>query len=236
MRRALILGAVIAIIVAVAVVTVLSAPQTGPSVGTVGAAGIEGTVILDGEPVAGMRVGIVSGTAGFPEISPETNDVGYYRIGSVPIGTFEVAVHDRQGNMMDLDTVVVRSGEISTLNFAILTGAVTGFVSLMDNLRAVGASVEVAGELSQPFFTVSGQVLKVNGADVQVFEYADSNAAKAEAGLVSPDGSSIGTTMVTWVSAPHFYQTSKLIVLYVGEDRAITSLLEAVLGPAFAQR
>ena len=84
------------------------------------ASGIEGAVTdLDGKPVAGMRVFIVSGTTGFPEIAAETNEEGYYRIGSVPPGTFKVAVHDRQGTRIGLESVTVRSGETSTLNFVI---------------------------------------------------------------------------------------------------------------------
>lgn len=75
----------------------------------------------DGKPVAGMRVGIVSGTTAFPEIAVETNEEGYYRIGGVPPGTFEVAVHDRQGNRIGLESVTVRSGKTSTLNFVIPT-------------------------------------------------------------------------------------------------------------------
>jgi hypothetical protein len=93
-------------------------------------------------------------------------------------------------------------------------GPVTGYVSLIDNLRAAGATVEPAGEVSQPFFSVKGQVITVNGGDVQVFEYADAAAADAEAALVSPDGGSVGTSMMSWVAAPHFFKTGKLIVLY----------------------
>jgi hypothetical protein len=81
--------------------------------------GIEGTVTWMEKPAAGMRVGIVSGTTGFPEIAVETNDGGYYQIGSVPPGTFEVAVHDKEGNRIGLESVVVRGGETSTLNFVI---------------------------------------------------------------------------------------------------------------------
>ena len=33
---------------------------------------------------------------------------------------------------------------------------------------------------------------------------------------------------------PHFYRQSRLIVLYVGSDRAIMTLLEGLLGPQFA--
>ena len=83
-------------------------------------------------------------------------------------------------------------------------GPTTDYVSLIDNLRAAGATVEPAGEVDQPFFAVSGNIITVNGDDVQVFEYADAAAAEAEAALVSPDGSSVGLSMIGWVATPHF--------------------------------
>lgn len=115
-------------------------------------------------------------------------------------------------------------------------GPVTDYVSLIDQLRAAGATVESAGAVSQPFFSVKGQVIKVNGEDVQVFEYTDAAAAEAEAATVSPDGGSIGTSMVTWVAAPHFYKTGKLIVLYIGNNQTSLAALETALGPQFAGR
>ena len=67
-----------------------------------------------------MRVGIFSGTTGFPEIAVETKEGIYYKIGCVPSGTFEVAVHDKQGNRIGLESITVRSGESSILNFQII--------------------------------------------------------------------------------------------------------------------
>jgi len=113
-------------------------------------------------------------------------------------------------------------------------GPVSDYVSLIDNLRAADVTVDPAGDVSQPFFSVEGQVIKVNGEDVQVFEYVDKATAEAEAALVSPDGSSIGTSMVSWIAPPHFYKAGKLIVLYVGENSAITDILERIVGSQFA--
>jgi hypothetical protein len=113
-------------------------------------------------------------------------------------------------------------------------GPVTDYTSLVDNLRAGGATVEPVGETSQDFFSVEGRAIRVNGADVQVFEYDSDAAAQEEAELVSPTGSPIGTTMVTWVETPHFYGAGRLIVLYVGDDEAVTAALEDALGSQFA--
>ncbi len=115
-------------------------------------------------------------------------------------------------------------------------GPVTDYVSLIDNLRAAGATVEPAGEVSQPFFSVEGWIINVNGEEVQVFEYADAGSADAEAALVSPDGGSVGTTMMQWVATPHFYKAGKLIVLYVGDSDSVADALEAALGSQFAGR
>jgi len=115
-------------------------------------------------------------------------------------------------------------------------GPVSDYVSLIDNLRAAGATVDPAGDVSQPFFSVKGQVIKVNGEDVQAFEYIDKATAEAEAGLVSPDGSSIGTSMVSWIAPPHFYKAGKIIAIYVGENNEVTNLLEEVIGSQFAGR
>jgi len=115
-------------------------------------------------------------------------------------------------------------------------GPAVDYVSLIDNLRANDATVNPEGEIEQPFFSVTGFSIQVNGASVQVFEYNTSEDAEADASLVSSDGSSIGTSMPFWVDDPHFYYKEKIIVLYVGDNPAIEELLESVLGSQFAGR
>lgn len=108
--------------------------------------------------------------------------------------------------------------------------------SLIAALQASGATVETGDPVSQPFFTPEGNIIKVNGADVQVFEYESLEAMENEASQVAPDGGSIGTSMVTWMDAPHFYKAGRIIALYVGSDQAILDLLNKVIGPQFAGR
>ena len=115
-------------------------------------------------------------------------------------------------------------------------GPVTDYVSLVDNLRAAGATVDPAGTVMQPFFVPQSQLLTVNGEDVQVFEFDSGEEAATAASTVSADGSSIGATMVTWVAPPRFYQGGKLIVIYVGSGGGVIDILTAVMGTQFAGR
>jgi len=74
----------------------------------------------------------------------------------------------------------------------------------------------------------------VNGAEVTVFAYSSADRAAADAAKVSPTGSSIGQTQISWLDTPHFYKRDRLIVLYVGHSADLLKVLEAVLGPPFA--
>jgi len=113
---------------------------------------------------------------------------------------------------------------------------VTDYVSLIDQLRKSGANVEPTGTIDQPFFSVVGKSILVNGENVQVFEYSTQTEAEEDASNVSPDGHSIGLSMPLWVEAPHFYEKEKIIVLYVGDEPSSIELLESILGTQFAGR
>ena len=231
------LAAVLAIMILVAV-GCGSDGKPSPAAPRLGA--IEGTVTDErGGPALGVRVVIVNGTADFPEIAPVTDEQGFYRIGGVTPGTFEVAFHDRNGNRIGLDSITVIGGETSTLDLQIVVshgGPVTDYVSLVDSLRAAGATVDPAGTISQPFFVPQGQLLTVNEEAVQVFEFDSTEEAATAASTVSADGSSIGTSIVTWVAPPHFYQVGKLIAIYVGIDSGVINILKEAMGSQFAGR
>ena len=126
------------------------------------------------------------------------------------------------------------TGEIESTPVLTGTVPVSDFAGLVDALRAAGATVEPQGEMEQAFLSVSGQQILVNGGNVQLFEYPSTEAAAADAGQISPDGSSTATTMITWVEPPHFYRKDRLLVLYVGSDEATQELLADLLGPQFA--
>ena len=112
--------------------------------------------------------------------------------------------------------------------------AAEDWAGLMAALQAAGATLNVGDSVTQDFFTPEGHILTVNGADIQVFDYETAEAMESEAAQVAPDGGSIGTSMMMWMDAPHFYKMGRIIVLYVGSDSTISNLLTEVLGPQFA--
>jgi hypothetical protein len=112
--------------------------------------------------------------------------------------------------------------------------AVEDQASLIAALEAAGATIETGESISQPFFSVEGSLIKVNGADVQVFEFENAEEMELASSQIAPDGSSDATTMITWIDTPHFYKTGRIIALYVGSDETILSLLESALGSQFA--
>ncbi len=91
--------------------------------------------------------------------------------------------------------------------------------------------------------TPSGHAVILNGERISVFEYASAHEAQAEAAQISPDGTehdvrdSVGGgagVVMDFVSAPHWYQAGRLIILYVGTNGEVIALLERELGAPFA--
>jgi hypothetical protein len=116
-------------------------------------------------------------------------------------------------------------------------------VSLIDALRSKNVTVDISGTVSQPFLSPqSGTTVRLSGgavttpADLQLFEYGSASAASADAKQIRPDGSGTATTQISWVAPPHFFLKGRVMVLYVGNDRAVLSLLQSLLGPQFAGR
>ncbi len=125
-------------------------------------------------------------------------------------------------------------GQNATSNASTKPLSVEDQASLLSALKAADATVEVGDSITQDFFSVEGQTVKVNGADLQVFEYENAPAMEKDASQVAPDGGSIGTSMATWIDTPHFYKAGRIIVLYLGNDQTILGLLNNVIGAQFA--
>jgi hypothetical protein len=120
-------------------------------------------------------------------------------------------------------------------------GPVQDQVSLIDTLRGKNVTVDISGGISQPFLHApSGTIVRLSGgslttpADVQLFEYGSASAASGDAKQIRPDGSGNANTIVDWIAPPHFFLKGRVLVIYVGRDQAVLTLLGSVLGPQFA--
>ena len=111
-----------------------------------------------------------------------------------------------------------------------------GTAEFLEELREKGTEAENGEPVEQAFFSVIGTTVNLNGESVQVFEYDSAETMESDAVLVDADGSSIGTSMVTWIATPHFYKKGRILVLYIGDNAETLGILESVLGPQFAGR
>jgi hypothetical protein len=118
----------------------------------------------------------------------------------------------------------------------------TDYSTLLRYLRDSGASIGEEGEIDEEFFDIEGREVIVNESTIEVYEYANAEAMEAEASCVSPDGFGITKERgdlgvhkeVNWIALPHFYKSGRIIVMYIGNDSSIISLLENALGKQFA--
>lgn len=111
-----------------------------------------------------------------------------------------------------------------------------GTAEFLEELHEKGAEAESGEQVEQPFFSVRGTTIDLNGESVQVFEYDSAETMESDAVLVDADGGSIGTSMVNWMATPHFYKKGRILVLYVGDNTETLGILENVLGAQFAGR
>ncbi|MBI5931663.1 MAG: hypothetical protein HY862_20305 [Chloroflexi bacterium] len=137
--------------------------------------------------------------------------------------------HATEGEAVEGETTSETHAEGETT-----TGETAAAPSLAEALTAAGASVEEGEAVTQPFFEVEGHILKVNGQDVQVFEFPDAATTEEQVASVAPDGTAVGTTPVSVEGTPHFFYKDNTIALYVGEDAAVLAALEVVFGAQFA--
>ncbi len=111
-----------------------------------------------------------------------------------------------------------------------------GIATRLGQQGATDTFADVMPSSSHPYFAVPAARYQLNGESLLAFEYGSSEQAAGEAARIAPDGRSIGSSQVDWVSDPHFYRSGAVVALYVGRAPETTHLLEAVLGPQVAGR
>jgi hypothetical protein len=107
---------------------------------------------------------------------------------------------------------------------------------LISSLLSAGAVVGIgSATVAQPFLSVPGYELVVDGEIVQAFEYADTASATAAAVSLDSEKSSIWKE-ANWNGTPYSYQVYSVILLYAGNNENTVTKMEAAFGPPFAGR
>jgi ketosteroid isomerase-like protein len=106
--------------------------------------------------------------------------------------------------------------------------------SLAAKLRAEKLVVKERPPIKQPFFKPKAQVLVIGDEDVQVFEFTSAREAEQAAATVDATGSTIGTTAMHWMAAPHFYRSGRIVAIHLGTSPGLRGALEKIMGKPFA--
>ena len=169
--------------------------------------------------------------------SPESDDL-LVDDGSASAGDLPASSRD------DVEADPGRDGDIPVSNSpdetpagdpVILVPADIGVEDLIDRLLSVGMDVdEVGEEVGHPYFTPVGELLSVNGEQVQAYEYESAEEAKKEAVQVSPDGSKEGIDFIRWPGPQHFYALDRFIFVYIGDNEDVIGGLNETFGGPFA--
>ena len=106
---------------------------------------------------------------------------------------------------------------------------------IITKLRTQGAVVGVGNVPAEnALFSVSGLELNVDSEIVQAFEYVDVAAATAEASVIYY-GENPAWDGIDWNDTPRLYQVNNVLVLYVGSDEGIMTMLESAFGPPIGE-
>jgi hypothetical protein len=93
---------------------------------------------------------------------------------------------------------------------------------VMRVLTAAGATLELGDTVENDYLTVPGQILNINGEEVQIYTYDSAEDVDLQASQI-PD-----TTDPE--DRPHVYRMGRMLVIYTGGDPGVLDLLEDVLG------
>lgn len=187
-----------------------------------------------------------------------SSDGSTFRGGFWPFGGHAVTVdwiapphHYRRGRMIvtyiGSDVAITRL-LTSVLGPQFAGGAVpngNGYLWFIDRLRAARATVDVVQHRpSTPVIAgteplVDAYLIRINGTVMSVFQFGDDQAAAVYASHIQGgdyvDPSNHGFIIVDYAAPPHFFRKFRLIVLYIGTDEKVLTLLTSALGPPFTE-
>ena len=116
------------------------------------------------------------------------------------------------------------------------TGGIDGVEELVAALSNGQAQARQGGTFDSAPLTGQGVLLCVGREEVRTYVYRTAQERAAAAGQIDPnDPSHIGSSIAEWMGNPRFWQSGRIIVLYLGSDARTEALLTSVMGPPFAR-
>ncbi|HEY8363249.1 MAG TPA: hypothetical protein VIK77_10250 [Tissierellaceae bacterium] len=112
------------------------------------------------------------------------------------------------------------------------------YEKLIKGLENMGYKVE-SKDVEKSILSGERKWLTLNeNENISVYLYENNEKMEEDASYLSFDGGTYNngknSIIVEWVSYPHFFKSENMIVLYVGENTDIVSILEELVGPQFA--
>lgn len=104
---------------------------------------------------------------------------------------------------------------------------------LLASLQTAGAEVESLGEGASAPFSGKCHLVRIDGQQVRVIEYASAAACTTEVEQVSADGQQAFGQATPWM-APRLYRQERLIMVADGVDENLQARLDLALGKPFA--
>src|SRR5215213_4500420 len=80
-----------------------------------------------------------------------------------------------------------------------------------------------------PFFRVPGQVVRVNGNDLQVFVYHDATSRKSDSARISADGRLIAGEVVNWPVPPKFLSSGNVQSVLLSSDSRLAGRVDRAI-------
>ena len=108
-----------------------------------------------------------------------------------------------------------------------VTATTSGLDRFVADLRDAGSTVEIGAQIQQPYLPIAGTVVRIDGAEVQVFEFADTASRTAVTdSLTQADA----TQMPNLPEGINLWAQDRIVVVYLGQDQTVRDTLTTSLG------
>jgi hypothetical protein len=104
------------------------------------------------------------------------------------------------------------------------------YQTLLEQLRAQGADVELVQEVNQPLIPAITRVVNINGQNVQVMVFTDEQTRITAQDNIDLGAGIIPETGTTGNEQMYYWASGRIVAMYFGEDEQVVAPLTEQLG------